>query len=218
MMSNLVQCKACNKEVAKGVKKCPHCGKDQRNWFMRHKIMTFIVAIILIAIISSAAGGGGSDSASTSGSTPADSSSKVKEEKVYKVNEPVVVDEKAEIVITKVEEKAQVGNEFISKKASDGGTLVAVQLTVKNVSEKPIGAFSTPTFKLVDEKGTEYETDIDASSNYSVETNIDNSKLMSDLNPNIKVTDVQVYEISKESYASGKWFIQVSGKEKIQIK
>ena len=44
----LVACKACEKEIAKGVKKCPNCGKDQRNWFMRHKILSFIGAIIII--------------------------------------------------------------------------------------------------------------------------------------------------------------------------
>jgi hypothetical protein len=41
------------------VKKCPHCGKDQRNWFMRHKILSFIGAIILLIALSSALGGGG---------------------------------------------------------------------------------------------------------------------------------------------------------------
>ncbi|MDJ1630451.1 hypothetical protein QNN00_04875 [Bacillus velezensis] len=32
MAGNLVSCKACGKEIAKGVKKCPNCGKDQRNF------------------------------------------------------------------------------------------------------------------------------------------------------------------------------------------
>lgn len=32
-MSKLVSCKACEQEIAKGVKKCPNCGKDQRNFF-----------------------------------------------------------------------------------------------------------------------------------------------------------------------------------------
>ena len=215
-MSNLIECKACGKEIAKGVKKCPHCGKDQRNWFMRHKIMTFILVIIVIGIISSLAGGGeetATDSTSNSGGTTEQT------EKNYAVNEPVVVDEKAEVVVTKVEEMSTIGDpEFLGKQASEGGTLVAVQLTVKNVSDEPLGSFSTPTFKLVDEKGTEYDWDVDATSSYAVETNIDNSKLMSDLNPGIKVTDVQVYEISKDAYAAGKWYVQISGGEKVQIK
>src|SRR6478736_2260843 len=109
------------------------------------------------------------------------------------------------------------GNEYANKKASEGGTLVAIQWTVKNISDKPLGAFSTPTINLIDEKGTKYDADIDATSNYAVETNIDDSKIASDLNPGIKVTDVDVFEVSKDSYAKGKWYIEING-SKVQIK
>ncbi len=51
MAGKLVPCKACGQEIAKGVKKCPNCGKDQRNFFMRHKIITFILAVVVIIII-----------------------------------------------------------------------------------------------------------------------------------------------------------------------
>ena len=77
--------------------------------------------------------------------------------------------------------------------------------------------FSYPTVSLVDEKGTEYSSDIDASSSYAVETNIDNSKVLSDLNPDISVTDTAVYEVSKEKFAQGKWYIQL-GDSKVQLK
>lgn len=53
-MSKLVKCKACSKDVAKGVKKCPNCGKDQRNFFMRHKIFTGFLALILLITLGSA--------------------------------------------------------------------------------------------------------------------------------------------------------------------
>ena len=53
----MVNCKACDKEIAKGVKKCPHCGKDQRNFFMRHKIITGILILALLAGIGGALGG-----------------------------------------------------------------------------------------------------------------------------------------------------------------
>jgi len=49
----MTECKACGGDIAKGVKKCPHCGKDQRNFFMRHKIITgFLVLMILGSIVS----------------------------------------------------------------------------------------------------------------------------------------------------------------------
>lgn len=56
-MSKLVNCKACGKEIAKGVNKCPSCGKDQRNFFMKHKVITVILAIVIIGGIGSAIGG-----------------------------------------------------------------------------------------------------------------------------------------------------------------
>lgn len=54
---NMTECKACGKEIAKGVKKCVNCGKDQRNFFMRHKILTGGLALVLLFIIGSIGGG-----------------------------------------------------------------------------------------------------------------------------------------------------------------
>lgn len=211
--NNLVPCKACGKEIAKGVKKCPHCGKDQRNWFMRHKILSFIGAIIVLVIIVNALGGGDNTATDTASESK---NEQVVEEKVYAVGDDILVDQ-LEVTVSKFEEKSTVGNEYVNKQASEGGTFLAIQYTMKNVSDKPVGMFGYPTLNLVDEKGTKYDSDIEASSNYAIETDIDNSKIMSDLNPGISVTDTQVYEISKKSFAQGKWFIQI-GDQKVQIK
>ncbi|WP_243444964.1 Ltp family lipoprotein [Romboutsia maritimum] len=55
---NLIHnCKACGKEVAKNAKSCPNCGKDQRNFFMRHKVITFILVIFVLSGIGSGMGG-----------------------------------------------------------------------------------------------------------------------------------------------------------------
>ena len=206
VMANLVECKACGKEIAKGVKKCPHCGKDQRNWFMRHKIMTFIGAIILLAIIGSALSGG-NDTANKQEA----------KNKAYNVGDVVKTDN-VEVTITKFEEKDVIGDpKFLGKKASEGATLVGVQYKMKNVSDKPVGAFDYPPINLVDEKGTKYDADVDASAAYATETGIDNSKILSDLNPGITVTGTDVYEISKDQFAKGNWFIQV-GDAKVKIK
>lgn len=56
-MSKLVNCKACQKEVANGVKKCPSCGHDQRNFFGKHKILTGLGVVILLVIIGNAGNG-----------------------------------------------------------------------------------------------------------------------------------------------------------------
>lgn len=219
-MSQLVACKACGKEIAKGVKKCPNCGKDQRNWFMRHKILSFIGAIIVLSIIVSALGGGGEDTATDTGNnetTNQASKEAAPAEKVYGLNEVVPADQ-AEITVTKMEELSVIGDpDFLGKEASQGATLVAIQYTVKNVSDEPMGMFDYPTIQLVDEKGTKYDSDLDASGSYAVETGIDNSKVLSDLNPGITVTGTEVYEVSLDSFAQGSWYIQI-GDEKVQLK
>ena len=210
-MSQLVACKACGKEIAKGVKKCPSCGKDQRNWFMRHKILSFIGIIVALVIIGGALGGENEEIATETVNT-----TEAPVEKVYAVGEVVPTD-KLEVTVSKMEEKSSVGSQYISKQASEGGIFVAIQYTMKNVSDEPVGMFDYPIIKLVDEKGTEYTADIDASSSYAIETDIDNSKVLSDLNPGISITDTEVYEISQESFASGQWFIEIDG-QKVQIK
>ena len=49
----MTNCKACNQELAKGVKKCIHCGKDQRNFFMKHKVLSGILILGVLAAIGS---------------------------------------------------------------------------------------------------------------------------------------------------------------------
>lgn len=71
----MTKCKACGADIAKSVKKCPHCGADQRNFFMRHKIVTFILAIIIIGCIGSALSGGGDNKSTTTSSTSQDTKS-----------------------------------------------------------------------------------------------------------------------------------------------
>ena len=215
-MAKLVACKACEKEIAKGVKKCPNCGKDQRNWFMRHKIMTTI-GIILVLFIVGSLGSGDGDQNQVASDGEVEAEATEEKETIYKVGEAITEDQ-LEMVVTVFEEMETIGDpNFLGKKASDGGILVAIQYTMKNISDEPVGMFSYPTVSLVDEKGTEYSSDIDASSSYAVETNIDNSKVLSDLNPDISVTDTAVYEVSKEKFAQGKWYIQL-GDSKVQLK
>lgn len=213
--NKLTACKTCGKEIAKGVKKCPHCGKDQRSFFGRYKILSFAGALILLGIIGSALGGG-SEEAATGGTSSAPAAAPAKEEKLFKIGEPVQADN-VEITVTKFEEKDQVGNEYINKKVSERGTFVAIQYKIKNISKKPVGMFDYPSVSLVDEEGTEYEADIDASSNYAIETNVDNAKIASDLNPGITVTDTKVFEVSKDSFTAGKWYIKI-GDQKVELK
>lgn len=55
-MDKMTKCKACGKEIAKGAKTCPECGKDQRNFFSKHKILTGIGVLIIIGVMTSIGG------------------------------------------------------------------------------------------------------------------------------------------------------------------
>lgn len=44
------KCKECGESISSSAKTCPKCGKDQRNFFMKHKFITFILIIMVLAI------------------------------------------------------------------------------------------------------------------------------------------------------------------------
>lgn len=52
MKDNIMICKVCGKEISKSTKICPHCGKDQRNFFLKNKsiLVIGIMAILFIAV------------------------------------------------------------------------------------------------------------------------------------------------------------------------
>ena len=126
-----------------------------------------------------------------------------KKEVVYKPGDTIKTD-KLEAVITSIEEKSQVGSEYTKLSPSNGGTYVVVNWQYKNTSDKPIGMFSLPALKLTDKNKTQYDSDIHATSTYSVEKKTD-AKVLSDLNPGITVNDAKVFEIAKERYQAGGW-------------
>ncbi|MBK4205019.1 DUF4352 domain-containing protein [Bacillus subtilis] len=76
MSGKMQHCKTCSQEIAKGVKKCPNCGKDQRNFFMRHKIITFILAIVVIIIIANIGNSGDSQASTATTSSASKKSTK----------------------------------------------------------------------------------------------------------------------------------------------
>lgn len=49
-------CKECGNEVSKSARTCPKCGKEQRNFFIRHKFITFLLILCLIGFISAMTG------------------------------------------------------------------------------------------------------------------------------------------------------------------
>lgn len=170
------------------------------------------IALVVIIIIGAVAGSGGDKSSSGSGSTTQEQK-QAEQAKVYTVNE-TVASKNMELTVTSVAEKTSVGGQYLNEKPSEGGTLVAVNWQYKNTSSEPIGTFSQPSIKLVDSKGVEYSSDTGKSASYATEIKLDR-KILSDLNPGITVKDASVFEVSKESYVQGTWYvvIKADGKE-----
>jgi len=47
-------CKHCHEKIPEKAKKCKHCGSDQRNWFLRHKIVSAILIFVIVGLIGNA--------------------------------------------------------------------------------------------------------------------------------------------------------------------
>lgn len=49
-------CRGCKLDIASDATKCAHCRTDQRNWFRRHPIITFLLIIFIVPIVISTIG------------------------------------------------------------------------------------------------------------------------------------------------------------------
>jgi hypothetical protein len=86
---------------------------NDKNWFMKHKVLTAILAVVLISIIGVAAGGGSKSSTNNNGSGGSKSSKQAKE---YKFNDRA--DKQEKDVEVAVGEPAEVGG--VSMTLTDG--------------------------------------------------------------------------------------------------
>jgi hypothetical protein len=59
------KCKYCQSDIADNAKKCSKCSGDQRNWFVRHKVLSVIIALVVLGLFSAAAGGNKSTNGKT---------------------------------------------------------------------------------------------------------------------------------------------------------
>lgn len=149
-MAQLVSCKACGKEIAKGVKKCVHCGKDQRNFFMKHKIISGLVILVLLGAIGSALGGDKQPAkvGENNSTTPASAEKKSEGPKTFNVGDVVQLKD-LKITVTKI--YTVKGDEF--SKPKDGNEFLAIDCTVENTSDKEQAISSIMMFKVVDKDG-----------------------------------------------------------------
>lgn len=177
------------------------------------KLLIALGVLIVIIAVASSTGGNKNTSANSTSST---ASNTQPVEKVYAVNELVPTSSGIEVTVTKVDQRDSVGSTYIQKEVSEGGVFICIDYKMKNASDEPIGSFSFPSIQLIDEKGTTYDADIDASSSYAIEKD-NNGKILSDLNPGITTVDSNVFEISKELYNSGKWYVLIDNSKKVAL-
>jgi len=142
MNSKLIVCKACNQEIAKSAKVCPHCGAKNKK---RHSFLLGMIAIIvLICIISSI---GNSDKPkkvdNTTTSNAETTVDNTKEEKAA-----FFVGETAElqgIAVKFVDVTESAGSDF--NKPTDGNVFVLCEFEITNNSEKEIAVSSMMSFE-----------------------------------------------------------------------
>lgn len=123
-----------------------------------------------------------------------------------------------EVVITTVETRTKVGGDFFEETASDGGLYLAVRWNYKNISSKPINMFNQAKIHLIAPDGTQYNEDLGASAAYASQFNID-EKVLSDLNPGIKVNSATVFEVSRGALSDpSRWSLVVEGDSTMKVK
>lgn len=185
-------------------------GSDGKEYVMKekkpfYKKWWFIVLVIFV-VLALVFGGKGDKAANTGGVSTSESQSEAP--KNAKVGEMFTL-KNSEVGVLSVEVLDEVGEDILKKEASDGGVFVAVVWQMKNVSDKPLSMFETPDIALIDSKGSKYDNDIEATSYFDIEKQIDNSKILSDLNPGILVKATAVYEVSKDLFNLNDWKLKI---------
>ena len=200
-------CRTCGKAIGRKAHVCEHCGEKQKKttgeWFIILFVLFFFLKVI----------------SNTIDLFP----SKLEEAKKEKIAttenynlKQVAETDKFKIAVVSIEEKNELKSIFAQQTPAKGGVYIAVVWNYKNITEKPINSSNFPRIKLVDEAGTEYSQDYEATINFSNEINKD-TKILSDLNPDIMVTDAQIFEVSKEKFNINTWKVLIKADKDIIV-
>ena len=109
---------------------------------------------------------------------------------------------KMEITVTSVTARNSVGkNDFIGTlQPAEGGLYVCVEWEYKNISKEPLTVWSMPdntNIVLQDPNGVKYSYDIATSGLFAGQVGV-TGKILSNLNPGLKVTQAVVFEVAVE--------------------
>ena len=139
---------------------------EQKNWFLRHKIISAIGVLIVIGVAVNLGGGSNDSSAPAAAPVSAEPASGVPAEAPQSTTEQAasapgigtpVRDGKFEFTVANVQTGVpSVGPDMLEQTAQ--GQYVLVTLNVRNIGDKA-QSFSTSSQKLLDANGTEYSSD-----------------------------------------------------------
>ena len=171
--------------------------KVKKNWFVRHKTLTVLIAIFLVGFIAIAVGG---DSSTTTknGISPSatNENSNTSNEVVAKIGEPAR-DGKFEFIVKGLDcGKTTVGtNEYLTKTAQ--GQFCMLSITIKNIGNEPQSLFSANHY-LFNATGQKYAAD-DTATMYAAPQG---ATWYSDINPGNSVEGIIVFDIPKDQIAT----------------
>lgn len=184
-------CKSCRKEIDDKAKKCPHCQTDQRNWFLRHPILSAILALIIIGMAS----GSGDKKNSDKSSSPTPSSTTNQEVAALPKIGEAVQDKDLSFTVKSIDTAATVGNSYTKKAAQ--GMFNIITLEIKNVGKETVSVDSSQ-FQLLDAQGNKFDRSVEG------QTALGLSKGTVDLflqqvQPSLSVTGNLVFDIPKDA-------------------
>ncbi len=121
--------------------------------------------------------------------------------------------QKFAVTITSFNILTHVGSEYFEESVSEGGIYVAVQWKYKNISTGPISAFEQPSLVLIDSSGTTYEADLGANMAFATQVH-QSTKVVSNVNPGITISDAEVFEVSSFQFDTAKWHLLIKVDDK----
>ena len=211
-MSKLTKCKSCEKDVAKSARQCPHCGQKLKGGMLKKIVLWALAIFIALAVLGALVD---PETSTNNAVNKSSGSNEAQEQPKISVGDTFQT-QKYEISVSETNSGKSVGGQYFNQTASEGAIYVAVQWTYKNITTKPIGAFSTPDLYLLSPDGTRYSADIGATSSYATAIDL-NEKQFSDLNPSIKVRTADVFEVSQSLYDDENWKLLIDADRKVIV-